>query len=605
MEKNRRLTNVYFLLGLGLVSLFAYNLIFSTIGFIRGYSISGWQFPVSIVMMLVTQYYAARELFTIKPFRVFLQTSGILVAILAVSIVFSSAFYDVSFDGQWYHQETVIRLKKGWNPYFKEFPVPKIAGIPKKEDAFCSGPHVPPTENPNADQPVIYIKYVSVNYFAKGAEITWAAIYAMTGHIESAKALNVICLFASLFLCLSVLYKMGRWSAKKIWLLSLLLSLNPVTIYQLTSFCVDGLMYSMMLSLLATFVLICLEKNKYVFFIFGLLIMIGVNIKFTSVVFTGLFCLGFFVFLLLKKQWILVRKVLIAGTISCLLGLVFIGFHPYITNLITYNNPFHGLTETRNVNQTLKPEYFMDKNRFIEFFVSYSARSYDTAASGQSLKDIVKIPFTFNKTELLNANNVELSIAGFGPFFGGALWVWLIFLVVVAVRYYKNPSFKIYCFLSGFLLLTVFIMPDPWWARFVPQLWILPIALLIFAEYAPVTNRFFKPLLYISLFMNVVWALSGILLNLMVSAHINYQIAQLKTVNSPISVEYCGYGDMRSNVIRFEENDIPYVEKFVTGKHIYNVIHSSTRFETPEELPVVHKSFFMRLNEKLHGKNAE
>jgi hypothetical protein len=606
MEAKQQKVNQYFLLGLGLVSLFAYTLLFCTIAFIRGYSISYWQFPAALAMMLVTQYFASRELFSIHPRQVFLKSSAILLALVFISIIISNAIYDVSFDGQWYHQETILRLKKGWNPYLKELPVPKMAGIPSIQDVYCSGPHVTPTENPGGDQPVLYIKYVSVNYFSKGAEIAQAAIYAMTRRIETGKALNVICLLASLFLCLAALYKLTSWHSKKIWLMSLLLTLNPVTIYQLTSYCLDGMMYSMMLCLFAVFVLIYLEKTRYTFFIFGLLVMIGLNIKFTDAVYTPMFCMGFFIFLLIKKEWLLVRKILLAGTISFLIGFVFIGFHPYITSLIKFNYPFHGLEDTRNVNQGLKPEYLQDKNRFVESFASYGARSYDSSIDGRSsLKTILKVPFSLSKPELQGAANAELKMAGFGPFFGGAVCICLLLLVLISARNFKNRSFQIYAYITGFLLLTVFIMPDPWWARFVPQLWLFPILLIILLEYSSLKRNVLKFILYGSVVFNIIWALVSILLNILITAHVNYQIAQLKTLTSPISVEYCGYEDMRSNAVRFEEHDIPYVEKFVTGKHIYNVIHSSTRFETSEELPAVPKSFLMQLNDKLHGKNAE
>ncbi len=219
MEKNQRLGNIYFLLGLGLTSLFAYTLLFCTNSFVRGHSISSWQFLLSVVMMLVTQYFASKEFFELQAKKVFLQTSGILISIIFLSIVLANIFYDISFDGQWYHQETIARLKQGWNPYLKELSVPKKPGIPDPRDAWCLGPHIDPTKNANGDEPVLYIKYVSLNYFVKGVEITQTAIYALTKKIETGKAINIICMLASLFLTVSALYKMGRWKTGKYGLL--------------------------------------------------------------------------------------------------------------------------------------------------------------------------------------------------------------------------------------------------------------------------------------------------------------------------------------------------------------------------------------------------
>ena len=564
---------------------------------------SAWQFPVAMVMMLITQYYASHELFKTKPKQIFLRVSGSLIGLIFLCIIFSNAFYDISYDGQWYHQETIIQLKKGWNPYHNELAVPKIPGIPDVKAVWCSGPHVDPKENKDASQDVTYIKYVSINYFSKGAEIMEAAIYALTNRIETGKAINVIMLLASLFMCLAALYKSDRWNAKKKWLIAILFTFNPVVIYQLTSFCVDGIVFAILISFAALFVFITLDKNKYTVFAFGLLILISVNIKFTCILYAGLFCLGFLCFLMIKRNWFLVKKIMLAGVISVLVGFVFIGFHPFISNLIAHNNPFHSLLETKGEIYGIIPPYLRDKNRFEKFFIASAAHSYDPGDDETSMNQVLKIPFTINKRELRNANNQELMNAGFGPFFSGALLVSVLLLCMMAFRRYEENIFRYGLLAIGFLLLSIVIMPEFWWARFAPQTWLFPCIILFLSEYTFIQNRIIKFLLYITLSLNILWAFSGILFNVFVSAHINYQLAQLKTVSQPIFVEYCGYRDFSSNRIRFYENNIPFVERNVTGMHIYNVIHSNTRIETQEELPALPPSFLMELNSKWNNSN--
>jgi hypothetical protein len=597
MQKNQRLSNIYFLLALGLISLFAYILLFSAISFIRGYSISPWQFPAAAVMMLITQYYASHELFKTKPKPVFFRVSGILIALVLVCIVFANSFYDISYDGQWYHQETVYQLKTGWNPYHTELPVPKIPGIPDVKDVWCTGPHIAPKENQQADQPVTYIKYVSINYFSKGAEIAEASIYAMTNRIEAGKAINLMILLASLFMCLSALYTWNRWPGSKNWLIALLFTCNPVAIYQLTSFCVDGIVFSLLMSLLALFVLILLNNNKYTLFCFGLLILISTNIKFTLILYAAIFCLGFLCVLLLQRNRQLTKKFILAGAISFTVGFIFIGFHPFISNLISHDDMFYSMRETHSEIAGIMPPYLRNKNRFERFLITTGARSFDPGATETSASAMLKIPFTINKKELLNANNSELMNAGFGPFFSGALLISLL-LGFITFKRVSGRIFRIAIVSTGFLLLSIFIVPVSWWARFVPQTWLVPCMILILSEFVLSKNRVIKILMYISLSINVLWAVSGIAINVFVSAHINYQIAQLKTVSRPIFVEYCGYRDFSSNRVRFYENNIPFVEKYVSGLHIYNVIHSNTRFETQDELPAVSPSFLMRMEEK-------
>lgn len=603
MQKNQRFANGCFLLAIGLISLFAYTLLFSAIGFVRGYVMSTWQFPAGLVMMLITQYFAAHELFEIKPKQVFLKISGILIALILACLVFASSIYDVSFDGQWYHQETVIRIKTGWNPYFKELPVPYQI-VRNFHNVWCTSPDLSSTNSSDTVQSIPYVKYLAVNYFSKGAEITSSAIYAFTNRIETGKAFNAILLLASFFLSLSALYKIDCWGTGNKWLFASFLTCNPVVIYQLTSYCLDGLMYSVLVSLVAVFVIIGMEKNKYAFFLFGLLILILVNLKFTAIPYAGTFCLGFVCYLLMKKQGPVLKKIVVAGSVSFLIGFFFIGFHPYMTNLIAHGNIFKGLGDTQIQNtqkeiNSLTPSQLKDKNRFTKFLISNGSRSYDEDASDSSLAKVLKIPFSVNKQELMNANNAEIKIGGFGPFFSAALLVSVVLFGILISRYNKEGIFQAGLISIGFVLFSIFLIPDPWWARFVPQTWLLPCIVLFLAECLPIRVPVIRPVLYISLGLNIIWALSGILMNLMISAHINYQITQLKTLSQPISVEYCEFRDFRSNRIRFYENNIPFVEKSMTGKHVYNVIHSNTRFETPEELPAVSESFWMKMNRKL------
>lgn len=601
MQKNQHFSNFYFLLALGLISLFAYTIIFSAISLIRGFSISAWLFPAATFMMLVTQFYASRELFPIKPGRIFFKSSGILLGLILTCLILAHSIYDISFDGQWYHQETVYQMKNGWNPYYKELPVPKIPGIPGPRILWCSGPHIPPKENPEGEQNFVNIKYTSINYFPKAVEITEAAIYSITNRIETGKAINAMMLLASLFLCLSVFYKMNCWNSGKIWFLGILFAFNPVTIYQLTSYCLDGLMISTLICLASIFVLLILDKNKYNVFLFGLLVLISINIKFTSFLFASVFCLCFVTILVIKKKWSHLRSILIAGSLSLLTGFVFVGFHPYLTNLIAHNVIFYGLKETRNEIDGECPTYLINKNRFEKFIISTGAESFNTAGEQESLRRILKIPFTVTQRELLEANNAEPEMAGFGPFFSGALILAVILLVMMTPRFLKEPILKEVLIILSFLLLTIFLIPDPWWARFIPQCWLFPVIVLLLSEILPFRGLFIKPVLYISLSLNILWALSGILFNILISVHINYQIDQLKTVSQPVSVEYCGYRDFSSNRIRLMENNIPFKVKNVTGPHIYNIIHSNTRFETPDELPFLPEPFLMVLKREWSG----
>lgn len=605
MERNTRISHQYFLIGFGLISLVAYTLIISAISLIRGYPISFWQFPLACVLMLVTQFFASEHLLGKKIMRFFFRTSGILLAIIIVSIFLARLIYDVSFDGQWYHQETVYQLKTGFNPYLKFLPVQASEPVAYSKDVWCSGPDKPVNDSIAALVPTVNLKYLNINHLSKGTEIVEAAIYKFTHRIESGKSVNLIILAGAFCLCLSIMYKINRFSDSKKWLISILACFNPITIFQLFTYCVDGAMASLLLCLLTLFCLFLLEQNKYYLFLLALVIVTTVNIKYTSLVYTGIFCIGFLLIMMVRKEWNLLKKVFYTCTISAILGIGFIGFHPYVTNIISTGQVFYGLQETRNEIYELTPLIFRNKNRFEKLFLSLAARAYDKSADKESIKEIIKVPFTINKKELLSANTVELKMSAFGPFFSGAILISLVVLLLVTFRHSKNPAFIFGMAIIGIILISVFVIPDSWWARFVPQFWLLPVIILLISECLQDPRyKYLRGALYISVGMNVLWAILGILFNIVITIHVNYQLKQLKTLSEPISVEYCAYRSFTSNRVRFMENNIPFVEKKPEGPNIYNVIHSSTRFGTHDELPDLPKPFLMKLNEKLKGDDS-
>jgi hypothetical protein len=249
----------------------------------------------------------------------------------------------------------------------------------------------------------------------------------------------------------------------------------------------------------------------------------------------------------------------------------------------------------------IRPDYLNGKNRFEKFLISDNARSYDQSADGNNLNTIIKIPFTVNKQELLSANNPALKVAGFGPFFGGAGLISIIILSAILIRNFRRSTVRSAIWIILVLSLSIFLNPESWWARFTPQIWLLPVVVLLLAASIDFPWPFLKNSLFVALLLSIFWAFSGLLLNVMISAHVNYQIAQLKKYNGPIEIEYCNYRDMRSNRIRFFENHIAFQERDVVGQHIYNIIHSNTRFETNMELPQIPEPWLMKLRKKLGG----
>ena len=86
---------------------------------------------------------------------------GVAFIIVIVSYYLAITYFDISYDGQGYHQETIYLLKNGWNPIYED------------SHAFRSW----------------------VNHYQKGNEIIQANIYLLTTKIEAGKMINVLFIY--------------------------------------------------------------------------------------------------------------------------------------------------------------------------------------------------------------------------------------------------------------------------------------------------------------------------------------------------------------------------------------------------------------------------
>ena len=532
-----------------------------------------------------------------------LKSSGIILGLIIGLTLLSGFFYDISFDGQWYHQETVIRLHNKWNPVFQRLAVPTAENTVTGKDVWCSGIDNPVSSPGIAGTPSVNLKFLNLNHFANGTEIIEASIYQLSNRIETAKAVNGIFLLASFFLALSCLYKISHISNLKKWLLAILFSFNPIAITQLLSFCVDGAMASSLLCLIIASCFLFRETNKYFLWLFGSLIALSCNIKFTSLVFTGVFCTGLLLTLLLYKRRSEFKRVLGACILSGMIAILCCGFHPYMTNFINERDVFYGLKETKDELLAVTPPFFRNLNGFEKLVVSLASHTDSYSANNNSIHDILKIPFTVSRQELANANDPEVKLSAFGPFFSGALLIAILIFFIALIRFRKGTVFKqtlIVLIITGS---TILIMPASWWGRFVPQFWLLPVLILYMSEFLSFkTDRFLRGGLYLALGLNIAWAALAIIYNLFISSRVNYQMNQLKALHQPIKVEYCPYRSFKSNRVRFSESNIPIVESQVTGNYIYNIIHSNTRFETPVPLPSLDKPLLLQWSERLKAE---
>lgn len=381
-------------------------------------------------------------------------------AMILLSIWASGYVYDTSFDGQGYHVLASSSMRSGWNPlYHPDF----------------------------ADS-------IWVVYYPKGAWLTAAAISTLTGHVETGKALNLISMFAAFFASFGGLLQLASFRNRGYGFLRLLPALliavcsaaNPITLVQLFTNYNDGLIASLLLALVGSAVSYALSGNRKALAIAAIATVFLVNIKFTAIAYAGLICFWLIV-AVIARHWtnrkavlhefrrvlfrIPVKRAVIVLLGSGVIGLLIFGWNPYVINTVKHGHPFYPLAGKDKIDIMTEnsPDDFIGKNRLKTFLLSYTSKTEDAATPRTSHRaELWPIPWN----DFHNVN-VDTRVAGFGP-----LSPWI--LIGSAVLCLLTLAFRwrigvVSALLAAALLTTVFINPEPWWARYVPQLWLVPL----------------------------------------------------------------------------------------------------------------------------------
>lgn len=438
----------------------------------------------------------------------------ILSGIYLISISLSLGFFDTSWDGQEYHQAAIIKLKEGWNPLYE-----------------------------NIDKQLSTDKRVNIwiNHYPIASWLFGANLFKFTNNIEIGKMYNFLFMFASFFLTLYLLLSIKLNRVLSV-ILSLIASCNPVSVYQSLSFYIDGFMGSLLLCIFALSYIYFIEKKKIYLLFIGFLFITIINIKFTGIIFSSVIAIFTFIgILLLSKNF---KKSLLILTILSsfiLIGIIVFGYSPYIKNTIIKGNPLYPVygEDKIDIISNQYPYNFRSFNyfeRLIHSVFSYTGGQYSNEARTFS-SSVLKIPFTIQKNEIFMMN-IDPRVGGFGPFFGGAIIISTIIIIISIImgRLNKNNTLNLFLlFIILEILISALIIPESWWARFVPQLWfftIVPIVMLfINIKEFKFNNLILSPIVFI-LILNIFFtAYNYYSANINDTKNFNEQISIIKQFN--------------------------------------------------------------------------
>jgi hypothetical protein len=426
-----------------------------------------WIFPTVLAFSLLGSSWLIRRSGT--SWKDVLRRQALFLSVIAFSGGLATTFYDMSFDGRWYHQEGIIHLKDGFDPLREHLDESALPGglwsIKEKGLQIVSGP-------------------TWINHYPKASEITAAAVYAFAGDIEVAKLFNFLLAFGAVSLLVGLFQRRAPGKRFQNLLLAVAMVANPVVISQLWTFYVDGQLYLLLLGMAGFLLLHATEGSRGWLLLAGMVAIGLANTKFTGLIYAVAVVVAYCGYVLIRNGWSgKFRSTVGILSFSLFLGGVVVGYNPYVRNLVEDGHPFHPVMGRNRIDIVgiNAPMEFNRLGRLEKFLRSYGASS----SNGFDMVDgrlPPKIPFSFHPHEFMEAAIWDARVGGFGPFFGGLLvcallaWSWGLVqrlrgdgtIRTLLGIFVRLDSILLFC------LATAFVIPELWWARYVPQLWVVP-----------------------------------------------------------------------------------------------------------------------------------
>jgi len=290
------------------------------------------------------------------------------------------------------------------------------------------------------------------------------------GSVDAGKAANPLLMICAFGFGLKAVTEAGFHGAAR-WLIALVAVLNPVSVYQLSSFYLDGAFVALLTCLGAAFWMVRLEAAKpFVWFSAGLCFLLMVTAKFSGLAY-GVVLTGGLLLSLVGKRSVHFKTVVIG-----VLALIALGWLSHrLERKIAYNLAL--LTQSTDPNNRgfgvqSAPTNIQGRSKLEIFFLSHLSAS---ALWPNEWK--IKPPFWFTRPELavFQDLNPDTRAGGFGPLYG----TFLLFALagVLVCPFWKKVPWR--CWIPVATLMVSCLLSQSWWARWVPQAWLIPLCLAL------------------------------------------------------------------------------------------------------------------------------
>ncbi|MCM1348349.1 MAG: hypothetical protein NC338_02975 [Firmicutes bacterium] len=338
--------------------------------------------------------------------------------ISGIFVWIGSSLFDFSYDGNFYHQPTIMALTMGWNPI---------------HDAAA------PVE----------LTVWSLHY-ARAMETVQAAAAMLFDNVEAAKCVNFMLIAATGLISYSALRRYTSISPRFAAITALVAVSNPVVICQCLTFYIDYTKYLYLILTIIAIIGIAHDRkpSRGIALLAGV-VWLAIGTKFNIFFEEGVAIAAALAWLMYKKLNHAALITTITGIGALVTGVLILGWHPYITNWIGNGHPLYPLMGegALEIMEAQTPAIYENGNRFVNFFISLAT------------------PELFVTVDSRNG--------AFGPI---AILIFAIawFLLLKHIKVFGGLA----VYISVWCLASCFFFEQSWWGRYVCQLW-LPVPLAV------------------------------------------------------------------------------------------------------------------------------
>ncbi|MBQ6498053.1 MAG: hypothetical protein IJI58_05005 [Bacilli bacterium] len=393
-----------------------------------------------------------------------------IIFLLIVTIIpfLSTKIYDLSIDGNSYHKTAIAYIKNGWNPLYEN-----------ARDFQKHNSNVIPIDKKSKVD-------VWIEHYPKASWIYAATMYSLTGCIEAGKALIIILSIMLIIITYNILRKIldKNWSI----VFTAFLALNPIVLSQIFTYYVDGIMgICFLIQLLLLFMVDPKKKPDIPLWIS----IVSICAIFCNLKFTGLMCSGviaavfYFYWLIRYKDIKIFKKLTILFSIVYIVSVFLVGSNSYVKNTIDHMNPLYPLIGKNKIDivTTMQPKDFAKMSKFEKWYYSMFSKTENT--NYYQKRPTLKNPFMIYKSELDALYIPDTRIGGFGPLFALSFILSLIVFIPMFIIFMKKEKKNLQYILIpiGTTLITMLLLGESWWARYVPHFYYLVIGSFILSVY--------------------------------------------------------------------------------------------------------------------------